>query len=135
MHRPNPENTRRRQELRGPRRALIGVLVVVVGLAVVAVVRRSAQPAMLVVVAATQAVAAGLLAGRFRRARRVAVAAALLPVAWGFEQILVLDVVTWFPLALLGIGALEALLVAGCTPRDAPKQPTPRDRGKRRRRR
>lgn len=132
----HPENTRRRQELRGPRHALIGVLVVTAVLAIVAIVRYSppaATTGMLVVIAALQLVGAGFLAARFLRARMVALVAALVAIAWGIEQVLVLDVVTWFQLAVLGIGALEALLVAGCTPRDAPKKPTPRDRPGRRR--
>ncbi|HET9989236.1 MAG TPA: hypothetical protein VFQ65_11965 [Kofleriaceae bacterium] len=135
LTRPHPENTRRRQELRGPRNALIGVLVVAAMLAIVAVVRTSPNVAtgMLLVLAAIQLVAAGFLAARFLRARMVALVAALSAAAWGIEQILVIDVVTWFQLALLGIGALEALLVAGCTPREAPKKPTPRDRPGRRR--
>jgi hypothetical protein len=131
-HRPHPENTRRRQELRGPRHALIGVLIVGAVLAIVAVVRMPVPPAMMIGLAAIQVVAAGWLAGRFQRARLVALIAALLPIAWGLEQIMVLDVVTWFQLALLAIGALEALLIAGCTPRDPPKKPTPRDRAGRR---
>ena len=130
--RPHPENTRRRQELRGPRHALIGVLVVVAALAIGALVRMPVAPTMMIAIAVLQLVAAGWLVGRFQRARLVALVAALLPMAWGLEQIMVLDVVTWFQLALLGSGALEALLVAGCTPRDAPKKPTPRDRPGRR---
>jgi hypothetical protein len=132
----HPENTRRRQELRGPRHALIGVLVVAAVLAIVTGVRTSptaAATGMLVALAAIQLVAAGFLAGHVVRARMIALVAALFAIAWGIEQVLVLDVVTWFQLALLGIGALEALLVAGCTPRDAPKKPTPRDRPGRRR--
>jgi fatty acid desaturase len=132
LRRPQPENTRRRQELRGPRHALISALVIVAALAIAALVRWSASPVMLpvmlIVLAATQAVAAALLARRYARARLVALAAAFVPIAWGFEQILVVDVVTWFQLVLLGIGALEALLVASCTPRDPPKKPSPRDR-------
>lgn len=132
----HPENTRRRQELRGPRQALIGVLVVAAVLAIVAVVRTSptaVATGMLLVLAAIQLAAAGFLAAHIVRARIVALVAALVATAWGIEQILVIDVVTWFQLALLGIGALEALLVAGCTPRDPPKKPTPRDRPGRRR--
>jgi hypothetical protein len=130
--RPNPENTLRRQELRGARNALIGALIISAVLAIVALVRMAVAPAMMIAVAVTQVVAAGWLARRRRRARLVALVAALLPLAWGLEQIMVLDVVTWFQLALLGVGALEALLVAGSTPRDAPKTPTPRDRPGRR---
>ena len=131
----HPENTRRRQELRGPRQALIGVLVVAAVLAIVAIVRLRPSAdvvGLLVVLAALQVTAAGFLAARFLRARMVALVAALLAIAWGVEQVLVIDVVTWFQLAVLGIGALEALLVAGCTPRDPPKKRTPRDRPGRR---
>jgi hypothetical protein len=131
-HRPHPENTLRRQELRGARHALIGVLIGAAALAIVALVRMRVAPAMMIALAALQLVAAGWLARRFRRARLVALLAALVPVAWGLEQIMVLDVATWFQLALLGVGALEALLVAGCTPRDPPKAKTPRDRPGRR---
>ncbi|MEO8553984.1 MAG: serine hydrolase, partial [Kofleriaceae bacterium] len=101
----HPENTRRRQELRGPRRALIGVLCVVAALAIFAIVRLAAGPVsigMLLVLAALQVAAAGFLAGRLLRARSVALVAALAAIAWGIEQILVTDVVTWFSLALLG---------------------------------
>jgi uncharacterized membrane protein len=130
--RPNPENTLRRQELRGARHALIGVTIVVAVLAIVALVRMAVSPVMLIALAVLQLSAAVWLARRFKRARLVALVAALLPLAWGFGQILVLDVATWFQLVLLGVGALEALLVAGCTPRDPPKKPTPRDRPGRR---
>lgn len=132
----HPENTRRRQELRGPRHALIGVLVVAAVLAVLAIARMSPSAAttgLWAVLAAMQLIAAGFLAARFLRARLVAVVAALAAIAWGVEQILVNDVVTWVQLVVLGIGALELLLVAGCTPRDPPKKRTPRDRPKRRR--
>jgi hypothetical protein len=126
--RPNPENTLRRQELRGARHALIGVAIVVAALAIVAVVRMAASPAMLIAIAALQLIAAAWLARRLPRARLVALVAALLPLAWGLEQIMVLDVATWFQLALLGAGALEALLVAACTPRDVPKSRKSRER-------
>jgi hypothetical protein len=131
-HRPHPENTRRRQELRGARNALIGMLIISAALAIVALVRLPVAPAMMIAIAALQLVAAGWLLRRVPRARLVALVAALVPIAWGLEQIMVLDVVTWFQLSLLGIGALEALLVAACTPRDPPKAPTPRDRPGRR---
>lgn len=126
--RPNPENTLRRQELRGARHALIGVAIAAAALAIVALVRHRHAPVMLIAIAALQLIAAVWLALRFKRARVVALVAALLPLVWGFEQILVLDVATWFQLALLGVGALEALLIAGSTPRDAPKARKPRDR-------
>jgi hypothetical protein len=130
--RPNPENTLRRQELRGARHALIGVQIIAAVLAIAAIVRLRASPVMLIAIAASQVMAAGWLARRVKHARLVALVAALLPLAWGFGQILVLDVATWFQLSLLGVGALEALLIAGSTPRDPPKTPTPRDRPGRR---
>ena len=43
----------------------------------------------------------------------------LIETAWSIAEILVFDVVTWFELTLLAIGVFEALLVAGCTPRDS----------------
>jgi hypothetical protein len=126
--RPHPENTRSRQELRGARQTLIGVAIAIAVLAIVALVRHRHTAVMLVLIAALQLIAAGYLVRRIKRARLVALVAALLPMAWGFEQILVLDVATWFQLALLGAGAFEALLIAACTPRDPPKRPSPRDR-------
>lgn len=139
---PHPENQRKRRELQGPRRTLIGLLALVavgalarlcgLGASSPAAVDFTGAPpliasagfgaTLLVLVAASQAVAAGLLAVHHLAARMVALAAALLVLAWGVAQILVLDRVTWFSLGLLALGALEALLVAGCTPRDTAKK-------------
>ena len=123
---PHPENQRKRTELRGPRQALIGVLAIAAVLALVALFGfGSALPRsgiLLVLIAATQAVAAGLLVRHHVRARMVALAAALVALAWGVLHVLVLDEVTWLQLALMGTGTLEAFLVAGCTPRDTGKK-------------
>ncbi len=139
---PHPENQRKRRELQGPRRTLIGVLALAAVGALARVFGLGAGPAavadftgplpllasagfgatMLVLVAASQALAAGLLAVHHLHARTVALVAALVVIAWGAAQILVLDRVTWFALGLLAVGALEALLVAGCTPRDTAKK-------------
>jgi len=122
---PHPENQRKRRELQGPRRSLIGMLAIAAGLALAdAFAARSAiETPLLVIVAATQAIACALLAMRTPRARRVALAAALFAIAFGALEILGWDRVTWFQLALLGTGALESLLVAGCTPRDVANKP------------
>ncbi|MEO7736021.1 MAG: hypothetical protein ABIY55_34005, partial [Kofleriaceae bacterium] len=59
------------------------------------------------------------------RARMVALVAALITACWGLLQMMTaLDGVTWFQLVVFGVGALEAFLVAGCTPRkNPPKKP------------
>ena len=140
---PHPENQRKRRELRGPRTTLVGVLALVAAGALARLCGLGSGPVattdvtgltpllasnalavmLLVLVAITQAMAAGLLAVHQRHARTIAWAAALLVLAWAVAQIVVLDQVTWFPLGLLAAGALEALLIAGCTPRDAAKKP------------
>ncbi|CAN5779456.1 hypothetical protein BH11MYX2_BH11MYX2_38340 [soil metagenome] len=119
---PHPENQLKRRELRGPRRSLIGLEIIVAALAIMALVagKRSVSSGILLVVfvGATQAFSALVLAIHHVYARRVALVAALIPIAWSVAEILVFDVVTWFELALLSIGVFEVLLVAGCTPRD-----------------
>ncbi len=147
---PHPENQRKRRELRGPRRALIGllavtaVLAVLGGLALIAAptARLFAQPVdvlfasplasvrgtgvtLVVLIGGTQAFAALLLIGHRVQARMVALVAALITACWGLLQMMMaLDGVTWFQLVVFGVGALEAFLVAGCTPRKtAPKKP------------
>ena|ERR1700733_8825223 len=129
---PHPENQRKRRELRGPRRGLIGVLAIAGALAIITGARLLAgRPIDLVatsphttgillavVIGGTQVLAALLLLIHHIRARMVALVAALLAVAWSVLQIMLIDGVTWFQLALLGVGALEAAFVAGCTPRD-----------------
>jgi hypothetical protein len=119
---PHPENQLKRRELRGARHALLGVLVVVAGLAIAKLL--GAGPPMrylttgtLAVLAASQTLAAVAIASHRAHARMVALAAALVVVAWGVWQVIVWNDVTWFQVALLGTGSFEALLVAGCTPR------------------
>ena len=148
---PRPENQRKRRELRGPRRALIGllavtaVLSVVGGLALIAVpnARLFHQPVdvlfgspltsvrgtgvlLVILIGGTQAAAALLLVGHRVRARMVALVTALIAAGWALLQMmLVLDGVTWFQLVAFGVGALEAFLVAGCTPRGRPSRKAP----------
>ena len=143
---PHPENQRKRRELRGPRRALIGLLTVSAGLAVlgglaliiVPTARLFHQPVdvlfassltslrgtglvLVVVIGGTQALAAALLIGHRVRARMIALGAALIAAGWGLVQMMTaIDGVTWFQLLAFGVGALEAFLVAGCTPRGRP---------------
>ena len=121
-----PENTRRRRELRGPRHALIGVLALVVVLAIIAAADHRAPVGLAAIIGITQAIAAVLLVGHQLHARMAALGAALLAIAWSVVQIVRLDGVTSLELALLGVGVFEAMLVAGCTPRDAPKLRGPR---------
>jgi hypothetical protein len=147
---PHPENQRKRRELRGPRRALIGLLAVTAGLAVLGGLTLIAVPniqlfhrpadelfgssltslrgtgaVLVVLIGGTQAFAALLLIGHRVRARMVALVAALITGCWGLLQMMVaLDGITWFQLVVFGVGALEAFLVAGCTPRKTvPKKP------------
>jgi hypothetical protein len=147
---PHPENQRKRIELRGPRRALIGllgvsaVLAVLGGIVLIAVpnARLLHQPVaevfaspftglrgtglvLVILIGSTQAIAALLLRSHHSHARMVALGAALIAAIWGLVQMMVGDGVTWFQLVAFGVGALEAFLVAGCTPRGrpAPKKP------------
>lgn len=75
---------------------------------------------LVALIGATQALAAVLLLGHYVRARAVALGAALILVAWGTWQMMMLDDATWFQLTMAGAGGLEVLLVAGCTPRKTP---------------
>jgi hypothetical protein len=109
----HPENRRNRRELRGPRRGLIAVLL---GVAVLAFTHPTAP---LVVLAVVQALAAAALVIHATHARAGALAAALFAIACAGWQVIGWNEVTWFQIALLALGSLEALLVAGCTPRDA----------------
>ncbi len=125
---PHPENRRKRRELRGARHALIGVLVLVAGLAVASTL--GAGPSipridgrLLMVLAAMQAVGAFVIASHRLYARTLALAAALFAVGWGVWQVIVWNDVTWFQVALLGVGLFETVLVAGSTPRDAGEPP------------
>lgn len=121
-HNDNPRKLKR-VELRGARRGLIGIEVIVAALAVAVLVvgPRSSQSgiALIVLVAVTQAVGAITLSLQHVWARRLALAAALIAILFTVAQILIFDVVTWFELSLLGVGVLESMLVAGSTPRDS----------------
>jgi hypothetical protein len=121
-HNDNPRKLKR-VELRGARRGLIGIEVLVAALAVAVLVvgPRSLRSgiALIVLVGVTQALGAITLSLQLVWARRLALAGALVAILFTIAQILIFDVVTWFELSLLGIGVLESMLVAGCTPRDS----------------
>jgi len=70
-----------------------------------------------VLVGGSQAIAAVLFLRRHDKARVVAWTASLIAMAWGMLQVLVLDEVTWFQVALMAVGAVEVLLAAASTPR------------------
>lgn len=93
--------------------------------------RTSSAIGLLVALAAAQALAAAALATHRPAARAAAAGAALIAVAWGAWQVLATGYATWFDIALLLVGVVELLFVAGCTPRDA-GEPA-RDRWRRRR--
>lgn len=135
---PHPENQRKRTELRGPRHALIGVLVLaalgaivagvvvtvsgtanVLGLTIVSPFAsvRGTGVLLALVIGGTQAGSALLLAGHYRRARMMSLLAAFIAVAWSALHGMILGGAA-FPLVLFAFGALEVFLVAGCTPRD-----------------
>lgn len=114
---PHPENQLKRRELVGARHGLAGVLVISAVLAIVGGVRWS-SPLLGVLVGGSQALGALVVIARQPHNRLVALAAALIAIGWAVAQILVLDHVSWFLLSLLGVGLLEALLVAASTPRD-----------------
>lgn len=127
---PHPENQRKRRELRGPRHALIGLLAAAAVCAIVLGLRRVVvhdgdRPTGLLLallIGGTQALAALLLVIHHVRARAIALIAALVAIGWGLGHMMVSDW-SWFQIAVFGVGALEVLLVAGCTPRDAGKRP------------
>jgi hypothetical protein len=141
---PHPENQRKRRELRGPRQSLIGLLAVVAVLAVAGGLALIARPddhvlrqpvdlqvgspftsirgtgvLLALVIGSTQGIAAFLLLLHHVRARMVALIASLIAVVLSVLQMMLLDGATWLQLTLFGIGALEVLLVAGCTPRES----------------
>jgi hypothetical protein len=120
--RDNPRKLER-IELRGARRGLIGIEVIVAAVAVAVLVVGPRSPrtvvAMIILVGVTQALGALVLSLQLAWARRLALAAAVVAILFTVTQILIFDVVTWFELSLLGIGVLESMLVAGCTPRDS----------------
>ena len=142
---PHPANQRKRRELQGPRQSLIGLLSVAAVLSVAGGFALIARPdghllrlsldlrvdspftsfrttgvVLAVVIGGSQAIAALLLVRHTVRARRVALIAALIAVAWGVLQLTMLAELIWFSIALFGLGALEVLLVAACTPRNSP---------------
>jgi hypothetical protein len=105
---------------------LIGLLAAVAALAATfGVGSWSPYPsgALLALLVASQAIAGFALAVHYVHARIVALVAALFAVAWSAWDAVVLSDVTWFELALLAVGLLEALFVAGCTPRDTGDKP------------
>jgi hypothetical protein len=129
---PHPENQRKRTELKGPRQALIGLLAVAGVLAIAggfALLGRSLvihTPVLslrtngvllALVIGGTQVLAAVLLVLHHERARAAALVSALIAVGWSLLQMMLLEGATWFQLTMFGVGALEAFLVAGCTPR------------------
>ncbi|MDQ3335493.1 MAG: hypothetical protein M4D80_10035 [Myxococcota bacterium] len=139
---PHPENQRKRTEIRGPRHALIGVLVcAAIGMVIVGImliqgadgraVRLSPELLagspfgsfreiglmLAILIGGTQAVAATLFALHHPRARHVAAVAAGIAVACGAAFVLAMHRTSWLEPTLFGIGFLELLLVAGCTPR------------------
>ena len=138
---PHPENQRKRTELRGPRHALIGVLLIgalgavvagalaatrgnpsALGLTIVSPFAsvRGTGGLLAILIGGSQALAAFLLLAHHERARMVALIAALIAVAWSALHGMMLGGAA-FPLVLFAFGALEVMLVAGCTPRDAGK--------------
>jgi hypothetical protein len=121
-HNDNPRKLKR-VELRGARRGLIGIEVIVAVLAVAVLIVGPRSPrsgiALIILVGVTQAIGAITLSLQHVWARRLALVAALIAILFTVAQILIFDVVTWFELSLLGVGVLESLLVAGCTPRDS----------------
>ncbi|MEO8843446.1 MAG: hypothetical protein ABI591_09265 [Kofleriaceae bacterium] len=119
-HNDNPRKLKR-VELRGARRGLIGieVLVTLLAIAVLAMPRTRAGIALIVLVGVTQALGAIMLSLQHVWARRIALVAAMIAILFTVAQILFFDVVTWLELSLLGVGVLESMLVAGCTPRDS----------------
>lgn len=120
-HNDNPRKLKR-VELRGARRGLIGVEVIVAALAVAVLIVGPHSPrsiALIALVCVSQAIGAFTLSIHHVWARRLALAAALIAILFSVAQILIFDVVTWLELSLLGVGVFESMLVAGCTPRDS----------------
>ncbi len=135
---PRPENQLKRVEIRKARHGLIGLLALVALAAIAfAALRRSdarflglppgylASGTALGVAAllgAMHAFAAVLFAGHAARARMVAgIAGALLIVA-GVGVILLVSGPAWVPAAVLFVGFVELMLVAGATPRKPAKR-------------
>lgn len=139
---PQPENQRKRTEIRGPRRALVGLLAVAaIGIITVGIllVQRpdgghvdlsldhlSRSPlhsfrglglVLALLVGGTQVLAASLLVLHHERARHVAAAAGLIIVGASAVMVMLSIELSWLQPTLFGIGFLELLLVAASTPR------------------
>jgi len=142
---PRPENQRKRTEIRGPRHALIAVLALAaLGAIIVGVMLiqrgdgravglspelllgsplhsfRGMGLALAILVGGTQAVAAILFVRYHARARHGAAVAAGIAVACSALMVMLMARRSWLELALFGIGFIEFLLVAACTPRKPP---------------
>ncbi len=150
---PHPERQRKRTELQGPRNGLIGLLVVIAVLAIAggaaliggndggSVFQPKLPPAarshslfgtgvlLALVIGGSQAIAALMLVLHRPKARMVALAAALIVVAWSIERLL-LHGVSNLQVGAFFIGGLELLLVAGCTPRETMGRRKARKRGR-----
>lgn len=139
---PRPENQRKRTEIRGPRRSLIGLLAVAavgtITLGIMLIGRPGGgvaylSPSLLaqspltsfrglglelvILVGGTQALAASLLVLRHERARFVATVAAAIVVATSAILVMLSIGLSWLQPTLFGIGFIELLLVAASTPR------------------
>lgn len=139
---PRPENQRKRSELRGPRRSLVGVLALAaVGAITVGIllIRRPGgglahlSPDLLasspltsflgvglllaILVGGTQTLAASLLVLHHERARLVAAIAGAIIVATSAILVMLSIGLSWLQPTLFGIGFIELLLVAASTPR------------------
>lgn len=135
-----PDQQRKRVEIRGPRHALIGVLAAAaVGLIAIGImvlprgdggsVRLSADllagsplsfrglGVVLVMVGATQAIAAVMLVLHHPRGRHVAAAAGVLVALLAAILVMLMAGSSWLPVALFGVAFMELLLVAASTPR------------------
>ncbi|MBA3397502.1 MAG: hypothetical protein H0T89_33065 [Deltaproteobacteria bacterium] len=135
-----PDQQRKRVEIRGPRHALIGVLAAAaVGLIAIGTmvlvrgdggsVRLSdnllagsplsfrALAMILVVVGATQVIAAIMLVLHHPRGRHVAAAAGVLVALLAAILVMLMAGTSWLPVALFGVAFMELLLVAASTPR------------------
>jgi len=114
---PHPENQLKRRELVGARHGLVGVLALAAVFAIIGGVRASSL-LLGALIGGTQASGALFVLARRPHFRIVALAAALLAIGWAVARLVVQNGVDWLSLSLLGVGLLEALLVAGSTPRD-----------------
>lgn len=137
-----PENQRKRAELRGPRRALVGLLAVAaIGALTVGILLiqrpdghnvklsldllgssplssfRGLGLALAILVGGTQTLAAAALVLHHARARHVATVAGVIVVVFSAVMVMMSIALSWLQPTLFGIGFIELLLVAACTPR------------------